>query len=570
MNPLCRLALSALLSLTVAIGAAEAQSVGVTAAVNQTAHGTPPGGTMRTIVMGENIVHEERIATNNVGLVQLLFTDGTTLTVGPNSELVIESYLYDRNAGTAQLAASMSKGVLRFIGGLASKNSDGATIDTPIGTIGIRGGIADINLNPPSGIPPHVDMIFGKDVTLTRAGTLLERLYRSGYSIVVTPGGGLTVQKTPPGWSSQIQAALSGRPGTSGGASQQPTDQTVAESDVPESNSQGTTPPAPGNEPQPLTQSEVAELLAAVTTYDELRQFIVDNPPTKTFLGASGGIVRINNYDPSGAPNGERWVPLVTTGSSLPTAALTEISLDQNGKPVAGVIDITSPSDPYSTCFNCRLRISIGTSGTQVIATDAYGTYQSGGTGHLRPSSEIALAPGVNRCECAFLNWGAWDANVMFAEANGSTIATAGSGHWVVADITSSQAIADLQAQDTGTIATYSGFAVGTVSAASGPAYTASGNMNMNWSFGTRSGNIEIMDFDVDHSFYGTINDSAAPATAFFGGLVTGGAGGGTVRGAFVNDGATPAAGVAGDFLLRDGTWNASGIFAGERGLDAH
>ena len=116
---------------------------------------------------------------------QLLLADGTTFTVGPNSSLVIDSFVYDPAAGTAQVAATLTKGVLRFIGAATSKTPDGVAITTPVGVVGIRGGVTDINMNPPAGIPPHISMIFGNSVTLTNGGQLLGRLFEAGYSLAL-------------------------------------------------------------------------------------------------------------------------------------------------------------------------------------------------------------------------------------------------------------------------------------------------------------------------------------------------------------------------------------------------
>ena len=45
---------------------------------------------------------------------QLIFLDKTTLNVGPNSDLVIDEFIYDPSRGAGQMAVSMTKGVLRF------------------------------------------------------------------------------------------------------------------------------------------------------------------------------------------------------------------------------------------------------------------------------------------------------------------------------------------------------------------------------------------------------------------------------------------------------------------------
>src|SRR5262249_59651052 len=81
--------------------------------------------------------------TTSSGSVQVLFADKTTLNVGPNSNLIIDTFVYDPAAGTGEMAVSLTKGALRFVGGQLS-HQGAATVNTPTATIGIRGGIATI------------------------------------------------------------------------------------------------------------------------------------------------------------------------------------------------------------------------------------------------------------------------------------------------------------------------------------------------------------------------------------------------------------------------------------------
>src|SRR6185437_12405748 len=190
-------------SALLACGAAPAlaQSVGVAAAVNQSALGTPPGTKTRTLSLGDKVIHNEKIATNGKGLLQILLADGTSFTVGPNSNMTIDSFVYDPDADTAKVVATFGKGVFRFIGGRTSKTPDGAVLNTPVGTVGIRGGIGDFDFSGRHGTPPHIDMLFGDWITLRRGGQLLGRLYEPGYSLVLG-GNGFSIIPTPPGWAS--------------------------------------------------------------------------------------------------------------------------------------------------------------------------------------------------------------------------------------------------------------------------------------------------------------------------------------------------------------------------------
>ena len=89
---------------------AVAQQVGTAAAVNPLSESTPPAGQSRVLQIGARIVHKERIKTTATGTVQLLFVDKTTLSIGPNSNLVIDKFVYDPAAGTGQMVTSLTKG----------------------------------------------------------------------------------------------------------------------------------------------------------------------------------------------------------------------------------------------------------------------------------------------------------------------------------------------------------------------------------------------------------------------------------------------------------------------------
>jgi FecR-like protein len=124
-----------------AIGPAEADKVGVAAAVNPDAFSSLAGAPQSQLSIGKSIFYNERINTTGSGLVQVLLVDGSTFTVGPGSDLVIDKFVYDPKKGTGQLAASFSKGVMRFVGGKLSKNDPGVKVNTPAGALTVRGGI---------------------------------------------------------------------------------------------------------------------------------------------------------------------------------------------------------------------------------------------------------------------------------------------------------------------------------------------------------------------------------------------------------------------------------------------
>jgi FecR protein len=131
-----------LVGLALAAIPALAQEVGTATAVNPLSERTSGDKTV-ALTVGARIIHKERIHTTPSGTVQLLFLDGSTLSIGPNSSLLIDEFVYDPNSGTGRSVTSLTEGALRFVGGKIS-HQGGATISTAAATIGIRGGTVTV------------------------------------------------------------------------------------------------------------------------------------------------------------------------------------------------------------------------------------------------------------------------------------------------------------------------------------------------------------------------------------------------------------------------------------------
>ena len=94
-HPACKVFAAIILACAAVPGFAEEAPVGVAGAVNPQAVGQAPSGPVEQLVIGRNIVRNEKISTFNKGQVQLIFADQSTLTLAANSEIVIDEYVYD-------------------------------------------------------------------------------------------------------------------------------------------------------------------------------------------------------------------------------------------------------------------------------------------------------------------------------------------------------------------------------------------------------------------------------------------------------------------------------------------
>ena len=129
---------------------AQDDKAGIAAAVNPQATAQPPNAKTEVLHIGQNVIRNERITTQNEGQVQLLFVDGSTLTLGPNSEIVIDEFVYDPKKQIGSMTATVTAGLLRYVGGKVSKKKD-VNFYTPSGVVTVRGGIALINVTKGAG-----------------------------------------------------------------------------------------------------------------------------------------------------------------------------------------------------------------------------------------------------------------------------------------------------------------------------------------------------------------------------------------------------------------------------------
>ncbi len=170
-------------------GVAQETDIGSVAAANPTIEGTPPNANTRVLKLGTRIFENEIISTSKIGSGQFIFLDQTTLTVSPGSEIVLDRYVFDATSGAGEIVLTLSKGVLRFIGGRITKGSEGI-INTPHATIGIRGGIAAITVGKAG---TNAVLLAGESMRVT-GGTK---------TIIVTRTGGMVTVPAPESESSE-------------------------------------------------------------------------------------------------------------------------------------------------------------------------------------------------------------------------------------------------------------------------------------------------------------------------------------------------------------------------------
>ena len=157
-------------------GGSEAQQVGTAGAVNPAAQASG-----RVLNVGGNILFKERISTTAAGSVQVIFVDKTTLNIGPNSDMVIDEFVYNPNTKSGKMTATLTKGVLRVVGGNVT-HTEGATVKTPVASVGVRGGVATISHSQQTGT--QAINHFGR--LEVSSGNSTETIRRPGFAVQVT------------------------------------------------------------------------------------------------------------------------------------------------------------------------------------------------------------------------------------------------------------------------------------------------------------------------------------------------------------------------------------------------
>ena len=225
---------------------AVAQEIGTTTAVTVLTTGQPPGAAVRRLKIGTNIFANERLVTSQSGRAQLIFNDRSSLIVAPNSDLVLDEYVYDPKTKAGKVIFSTTKGFFRFVGGVISKKNK-VEFRTPLAIIALRGGIADVNVSDKSVVAiKH----FGVDVAVTPrtpdGAELQSRILRNGFKATVTEKtGSVQLEKVTQaeidGNLSKLEGEVADKPDESeqqvadAGSSQDPADLAPVESDIQES-----------------------------------------------------------------------------------------------------------------------------------------------------------------------------------------------------------------------------------------------------------------------------------------------------------------------------------------------
>ena len=106
-------------------------------------------GDLRVLELEDDVYHNELVETEEESETKLVFLDETTLTLGPDSSVVLDRFVFDPDPSQASFVMTATKGIFRFASGKLPKNA--YRLHTPAATIGIRGTVLDFAIEPAAG-----------------------------------------------------------------------------------------------------------------------------------------------------------------------------------------------------------------------------------------------------------------------------------------------------------------------------------------------------------------------------------------------------------------------------------
>jgi hypothetical protein len=549
--------------------------VGVTSAVNPSAAGTPPGASARQLTVGSDVVFRERVITTTDGQAQILFLDQSSLLIGPNSTVVIDEFVYDPATNKGNIAATLTQGSFRYIGGKLSKQGN-ATLKTPVATIGIRGSDVTVSYEAARNL---------MNVVTTHGTANIETL--AGALVGLRSGFGATVDGTrPPAGATSLSAAqiaaankqFEGQAGKNAGAGKPPTDGDVARSGLSSSvEAQGLAAiepaaggPAGGGVPfnipftpgtndrlpdppifPPSSSGPVGRTEQALSGY--VAGFAFPHNETSDFsdmLTNEPGEVTIQTR-PDATGNGRVFALFTFRGTNAESLASAGVEL---GDPLSNPGDATQSIFLDNATFLATQDASTGKA--QINGLDASVSAVMVSLPALGLGGFEGL-PGGTVCTCEFVTWGLWAAELS-SEQRSLVVPV---GLWVAGRLP------DIASPPPDGTATFSGSAIGMVRDG-GATRFASGSFTNTFNFGTKSGRVDVTNFDGAKSFGGTVMSGAD--WRHYNGQVSGSGLNGSVNGSFygvrgtTNDTQIPRE-TAGNFNVGNSGYAASGIFVGRR-----
>ena len=137
---------AAALAAWIAAPPARADLVGLVIQLEKDAFGTPPDAQREKKHLRFPVVSDELLETDSASKILVEFLDETTLTMGENARLRVDTMVYDPKAAKVTMVVELTLGAFHYVSGKVGL--DNVRIQTPSTYIGIRGSDAMIVVAP--------------------------------------------------------------------------------------------------------------------------------------------------------------------------------------------------------------------------------------------------------------------------------------------------------------------------------------------------------------------------------------------------------------------------------------
>lgn len=235
------------------------EKAGVVAATQGTVQLTTPGQAGRIAESGQPVFIGDEVTTDGQGHLQILLLDQTVFTIGPNTAITIDEFVFDPKTQNGKMEASITKGIFRYVSGkIAAKKPGNVKINLPTATIGIRGTIVAGEAAPKTsfamllgpGENNNADARIGSFVMEATSGSALgeqREVNRTGFGVQTDASGSLSgVFQVPAATVNRLAAGLVPPPNQA-----PPPGAPIGQQPPGQAPPPGAQPPPPGSVPPP-------------------------------------------------------------------------------------------------------------------------------------------------------------------------------------------------------------------------------------------------------------------------------------------------------------------------------
>jgi hypothetical protein len=158
--------------------------VGDVQIVQLSAYGTPPNAPRVPKRKGDTVIYQETLETLKLSGMLVRFDDGSKLTLGASSKVLVDDFVYAPGDSQSKALISIPTGALRYVTGSMPKGN--TVIDTPTATLTLRG--TDVGIDVDINGNTHLVVIEGSVDVKSKTGGQ-DQTVEEGNSVIISHAG---------------------------------------------------------------------------------------------------------------------------------------------------------------------------------------------------------------------------------------------------------------------------------------------------------------------------------------------------------------------------------------------